>query len=139
MSATNPETAPPVRISLARRSSCPVDPETWPILVHCHASMDRSPAWVGIYRFVVEGWPLVDALREIERHRGLRPKAAVTVLYAQILPKIAPKRCAEDPTFALLAKCASASGNPTSQVAIRPGPDGSTFQIRPSAQPPPRR
>ena len=70
------------------------DPQTWPILVHCHASMDRSPAWVGIYRFVVEGWPLADAIREIERHRGLRPKAAVTVLYTQILPKIAPERCA---------------------------------------------
>ena len=81
------------------------DPKTWPILVHCHASMDRSPAWVGIYRFVVQGWPLVDALREIERHRGLRPKAAVTVLYTRLLPKIAPERCTQDPTFALLKKC----------------------------------
>jgi Tyrosine phosphatase family len=96
------------------------DPKTWPILVHCHASMDRSPAWVGIYRFVVEGWPLVDALRELERHRGLRPKAAVTVLYTQILPKIAPQRCAEDPTFALLKECAAGSSPPDATVALRP-------------------
>ncbi len=70
------------------------DPKSWPVLVHCHASMDRSPAWMGIYRFVVERWPLADALREIERHRGLRPKAAVTVLYTHILPLLAPERCA---------------------------------------------
>ena len=98
------------------------DPKTWPILVHCHASMDRSPAWVGIYRFVVERWPLADALREIERHRGLRPKAAVTVLYAQILPKIAPERCREDPTFALLKKFAAGAADADTQVAVRTGP-----------------
>ena len=104
---------------VARTLELSRDPKTWPILVHCHASMDRSPAWVGIYRFVVQGWPLVDALREIERHRGLRPKAAVTVLYTQILPKIAPERCAEDPTFALLKECAAGSGGPDAQVALR--------------------
>ena len=31
------------------------DPSAWPILVHCHGCMDRSPAWMGIYRFVVAG------------------------------------------------------------------------------------
>ena len=66
------------------------DPSAWPILVHCHASMDRSPAWMGLYRFVVQGWPLADALREIERHRGLRPKASVTLLYNRVLPRLAP-------------------------------------------------
>ena len=25
------------------------DPSAWPILVHCHGCMDRSPAWMGIY------------------------------------------------------------------------------------------
>ncbi len=103
---------------VARTLELSRDPKNWPILVHCHASMDRSPAWVGIHRFVVEGWPLVDALREIERHRGLRPKAAVTVLYAQILPKIAPERCAEDPTFALLQEFAAGSGQPEPQVTL---------------------
>ena len=31
------------------------DPAAWPILVHCHACMDRTPAWWGIYQFVVAG------------------------------------------------------------------------------------
>ena len=34
------------------------DPDAWPVLVHCHGCMDRSPAWMGIYRFLVEGRPL---------------------------------------------------------------------------------
>ncbi len=38
------------------------DPDAWPILVHCHGCMDRSPAWMGIYRFLVEGKPLDDGL-----------------------------------------------------------------------------
>ena len=82
---------------VARTLELARDPSAWPILVHCHASMDRSPAWVGLYRFVVQGWPLADALREIERHRGLRPKASVTLLYNRMLPKLAPDRAAQDP------------------------------------------
>jgi Tyrosine phosphatase family len=109
-------------------------PEAWPILVHCHASMDRSPAWVGIYRFVVQGWPLVNALREIERHRGLRPKAAVTVLYTQLLPKIAPERCAQDATFALLKECAAGSGEPEAQFALRPRAENPSEGTRRSAE-----
>jgi hypothetical protein len=94
------------------------EPGSWPILVHCHASMDRSPAWMGIYRFVVEGWPLADALRDVERHRGLRPRASVTLLYLHVLPRLAPERCAEDPTFALLRQCAG------DLVTPRPTPPG---------------
>ena len=109
-------------------------PEAWPILVHCHASMDRSPAWVGIYRFVVQGWPLVDALREIERHRGRRPKAAVTVLYTHLLPKIAPERCTQDPTFAILKECAAGSGEPEAQFALRPRPENPSEGTRRSAE-----
>ena len=93
----------------------------WPILVHCHASMDRSPAWVAMYRFVVQGWPLADAIKEIERHRGLRPRASVTVLYEQVLPRLAPERCAADPTFAVLKKFAEGAGDFRTQVA---DPDG---------------
>jgi hypothetical protein len=104
---------------VARTIEIARDPKAWPILVHCHASMDRSPAWMGIYRFVVQGWPLADALREIERHRGLRPKAAVTVLYNHILPRLAPERCAGDPTFALLRECAGGIGEPEG-LTIRP-------------------
>ena len=74
------------------------DPEAWPILVHCHGCMDRSPAWMGIYRFVVEGVPLEDVFREIERHRGSRPKAVVTLQYNRKLPPRAPERFAADPT-----------------------------------------
>jgi Tyrosine phosphatase family len=124
---------------VARTLELSRDPATWPILVHCHASMDRSPAWVGMYRFVVEGWPLVDAIREIERHRGLRPKAAVTMLYTQMLPKIAPERCAQDPTFALLKECATGSGQPEPQVAVRPQPEGSPGESRRGVSPDPRR
>ena len=98
MSVTNPGDGTAGEDFIGQRSKAGSrNPKNWPVLVHCHASMDRSPAWVGIYRFVVQRWPLVDALREIERHRGLRPKGAVTVLYTQILPKIAPDRCVLDP------------------------------------------
>lgn len=82
------------------------DPSAWPILVHCHGCMDRSPAWMGIYRFVVQGRPLVEILREIEAHRGVRPKASVTLLYNHVLPARAPQRYAEDPTASLLRECA---------------------------------
>jgi len=103
-------------LDLARDSSC------WPILVHCHASMDRSPAWMGIYRFVVQGWPLCDAIKDVERHRGLRPKGSVTVLYNSVLPRLAPERTAQDPTAALLRECASPNNLPGAQVAVRPAP-----------------
>jgi protein tyrosine phosphatase (PTP) superfamily phosphohydrolase (DUF442 family) len=81
------------------------DPKAWPILVHCHGCMDRSPAWMGIYRFVVQGRPLDEILREIEWHRGYRPKASVTLLYTRVLPPRAPERYASDPTAALLRRC----------------------------------
>jgi hypothetical protein len=87
------------------------DPANWPVLVHCHGSMDRSPAWMGIYRFVVQGRPLDEIMREIERHRGYRPKASVTLLYNRVLPSRAPDRYAADPTAALLRRCAG--GVPT--------------------------
>ena len=74
------------------------DPEAWPILVHCHGCMDRSPAWMGLYRFLVEGKPLDEIFREIERHRGSRPKAVVTLQYNRKLPSRAPERFAADPT-----------------------------------------
>lgn len=82
------------------------DPNAWPILVHCHACMDRAPSWMGIYRFVVQGWPLDAILRETEQHRGLRPKASVTLLFNQVLPWLAPERYERDPTAQLLRQCA---------------------------------
>ena len=88
------------------------EPSSWPVLVHCHASMDRSPAWMGLYRFVVEGWTLADAFREIEHHRGLRPKASVILLYNRVLPLLAPERCALDPTAALLQTSRRGNGRP---------------------------
>jgi hypothetical protein len=94
------------------------DPSAWPILVHCHASMDRSPAWVGLYRFVLQGWPLLDALRELEHHRGLRPKASVTLLYNRMLPQLAPERSATDPTARLLRENAAGTIDPVARVAI---------------------
>ena len=62
------------------------DPSAWPILVHCHGCMDRSPAWMGIYQFVVKERPLLEVMQEIERHRGYRPKASVILLYNRVLP-----------------------------------------------------
>src|SRR5262249_6542890 len=45
---------------LSRPLALAEDPSAWPILVHCHGCMDRSPAWMGIYRFVVQGRPLLE-------------------------------------------------------------------------------
>jgi hypothetical protein len=107
---------------IARTLSVGQDPSAWPILIHCHASMDRSPAWIGLYRFVVQGWPLADALREIEVHRGLRPKASVTLLYNRVLPKLAPAHAAADPTVPLLRRNAEGTVDPAAQLAARPKP-----------------
>lgn len=93
-------------LSLAR------DPEAWPILVHCHGCMDRTPAWAGIYQFVVQGRPLDEIMRFIERHRGYRPKASVTLLYNRVLPRLAPERAEADPTVALLRQCARGTIDP---------------------------
>jgi hypothetical protein len=68
--------------------------------------MDRSPAWMGLYRFVVQERPLIDAMREIEQHRGYRPKASVTLLYNRVLPPRAGARYWADPTAAILRQCA---------------------------------
>jgi hypothetical protein len=105
------------------------DRSAWPILVHCHASMDRSPAWMGLYRFVVQGWPLADALREIECHRGLRPKASVTLLYNRVLPWLAPERSALDPTVPVLRQCAAGTVDPLSDHISSP-----TFKTRQDSQ-----
>ena len=88
------------------------DPTAWPILVHCHGCMDRSPAWMGVYRFVVEDRPLVDVMREIEAHRGWRPKASVTLLYNRVLPLRAPSQYAADPTARILKDAARGTVDP---------------------------
>ena len=97
------------------------DPSTWPFRVHCHAGMYRSTAWMGLYRCVIQGCPLADAVREIEHHRGLRPKASVTLLYNRVLPRLAPERAAQDPMVSLLWKCAARTVDPAGQLAVRPG------------------
>jgi hypothetical protein len=94
------------------------DPSAWPILVHCHGCMDRTPAWMGIYRFVVEGKPLVEVMKEIERHRGYRPKASVILLYNRVLPLRAPDRYWADPTAAILRRCAAGALDPV--IASQP-------------------
>ena len=68
--------------------------------------MDRSPAWMGIYRFMVQGRPLDEIMKEIERHRGYRPKASVILLYNRVLPPRAGSRYWADPTAMLLRRCA---------------------------------
>ncbi len=100
---------------IAKTLAIAQDPSSWPVLIHCHASMDRSPAWMGMYRFVVQGWPLADAIREVERHRGDRPRASVTLLYNRVLPMLAPNRYARDPAAAILRQCARARSIPWSR------------------------
>lgn len=82
------------------------DPASWPVLVHCHACMDRTPAWAGIYWYVERGRPLGDVMRFIEQHRGSRPKGSVTLMFARQLPRLAPGRFAADATGQLLMRCA---------------------------------
>jgi len=92
---------------LAHTLSLAQDLNSWPILVHGHGCMDHTPAWMGMYRFVVGGLPLGQAMQEIERHRGCRPKASVTLLYNRVLPEFAPDRYRADPTAAILRQCAN--------------------------------
>jgi predicted protein tyrosine phosphatase len=116
----NPPGDPSGEAFVAQTLELARDPSSWPILVHCHASMDRSPAWVGLYRFVIQRWPLADALRELEHHRGLRPKASVTLLYNRMLPRLAPERSTSDPTARLLQECAAGTIDPVARLAARP-------------------
>lgn len=88
------------------------DPENWPVLVHCHGNMDRTPAWLGMYRFRYQGWGLDQILAAIERHRGYRPKGGTTVLYCDLLPKLAPDRWAADPVAARLKENAQGYTQP---------------------------
>lgn len=83
------------------------NPANWPVLVHCHGNMDRTPAWLGIYRFIDQGWSMTDVLLAIERHRGYRPKGGTTMLYSDVLPVLAPERWATDPAGRRLAAHAS--------------------------------
>jgi len=91
------------------------DPNAWPILVHCHGNMDRTPAWMGIYRFVVQKRPLDEILAEIEQHRGHRPKASVTLLYNRVLEPRAPEHYASDPTAEILRRNAKGTIDPALQ------------------------
>jgi predicted protein tyrosine phosphatase len=102
------------------------DPRAWPILVHCHGCMDRSPAWMGIYRFVIQGKPLLEIMQEIERHRGYRPKASVVLLYNRVLPQRASSRYWSDPTAGILRRCAE--GTPDPVIASR-GTESSTMNL----------
>ena len=88
------------------------DRSAWPILVHCHGCMDRSPAWMGIYRFVVEKRPLLEVMQEIEQHRGYRPKGSVTLLYNRVLEPRAPEHYRNDPTAPILRQCAVGTHDP---------------------------
>jgi len=97
------------------------DPANQPVLVHCHASMDRSPAWVGMFRFLVNGWPVKDAIAEIERHRGSRPKSSVTLLYNRMLPLLDAERASTDPTAALLKQNAEGTIDPYHLIKQRAG------------------
>ena len=70
-------------------------------------------------RFVCQGVPLADIMREIEQHRGYRPKASVTLLYNRVLSPRAPERYAADPTAALLRACAEGTRDPYYEDLLR--------------------
>jgi len=98
------------------------DPKNWPVLVHCHGNMDRTPAWVGIYRFIDQGWSMRDILAAIERHRGYRPKGGVTVLYSDVLQALAPERWKADPVACKLGEYAEEYARESgSKMASRKG------------------
>jgi hypothetical protein len=85
---------------------------SWPIPVHCDGCMDWSPAWMGIYRFVVQQRPLLEILRENEQHRSYRPKGSVTILYNRVLAPRAPEHYRNDPTAAILRRCVAGTSDP---------------------------
>jgi Tyrosine phosphatase family len=105
------------------------DPTAWPILVHCHGCMDRSPAWMGIYRFVVQKRPLLKVMQEIEQHRGYRPKGSVTMLYNRVLEPRAPEHYRTDPTAAILRQCAAGTIDPKLGPPRRAKAGGADRQI----------
>lgn len=109
------------------------DPSAWPILVHCHACMDRTPAWWGIYQFVVEGKPLDQIMRVIERHRGSRPKASVTLLYNRVLEPRAPDRYRADPTAGLLRRAAEGVVDPYYEQLAREERERKSLGRRPAS------
>jgi tyrosine-protein phosphatase SIW14 len=42
-----------------------LDPANQPVFVHCKAGADRTGALVAVYRVVVQGWPMSEAVREL--------------------------------------------------------------------------
>jgi protein tyrosine phosphatase (PTP) superfamily phosphohydrolase (DUF442 family) len=108
----NPEDDTKGYETLMRNLAIANDPSAQPVLVHCHGCMDRSPSWMGIYRFVHQGWSLREVMREIEAHRGWRPKSSVTLLYDYYLRRIAPERYAADTTGRELARNVAGITNP---------------------------
>ena len=88
------------------------DPDAWPILVHCHGCMDRTPAWWGIYQFLYQGRSMAEVMRSIEQHRGTRPKALITFLYNRELAERAPDRYRDDPAAAVLRRAAAGVRGP---------------------------
>jgi hypothetical protein len=101
--------------------------------------MDRSPAWMGLYRFLVQGVPLADVFREIERHRGSRPKPHVTLQYNRKLPARAPERFAADPTGRLLKRCAAGTVDPFTRPDWNPTRSEKRVVTRIDPEPPTRR
>lgn len=45
------------------------DPANQPVFVHCKAGADRTGTMVAIYRVVVQGWPVGEAVKELPRFR----------------------------------------------------------------------
>lgn len=93
------------------------DPENWPVLVHCHGNMDRTPAWLGMYRFYYQGWSLAEVFAAIERHRGYRPKGGTSVLYCDVLSEIDPEKWSKDPVARRLEEQTKGFSQPALPIA----------------------
>jgi protein tyrosine/serine phosphatase len=44
-----------------------VQPENWPVFVHCHHGADRTGTVCAVYRMVFEGWSYIQVLDEMNR------------------------------------------------------------------------
>jgi hypothetical protein len=97
--------------------------------------MDRTPAWWGIYQFVVEGKPLDQVMRTIEQHRGTRPKASVTLIYNRVLEPRAPERYRDDPTALLLRRSAEGTVDPYYEQLAKEREEARTLGLRDDSSP----
>ena len=73
-----------------------------------------------MYRFLVQGVPLAGIYREIEEHRGSRPKAVVSLQYSRKLARRAPDRWRDDPSAPILRRAIAAVTDAARRLEFNP-------------------